>query len=369
MVKWVDVPVSQRTLAGVIAVPLLLALWVAALWMPLPYVTYHPGPTTDVLGNAEDREIIQVTGHKTYRDDGELRMTTVYVSQPGARVNLFEVMAAWISDEDAVYPYDALYGPDETAEDADLESAVQMASSQDLATTAALRELGYDVAPVVKVLNVSKGSPADGAFKVGDEIVAVDGEPITDPARIAELVRADTARDPIAFDVMRDGEELSLRLRPRLDDDGVPRIGIVPGNGFDFPFQVHVNIDPDVGGPSAGLMFSLAIYDTLTPDSLTGERAVAGTGAIREDGSVGPIGGIQQKIVGARDDGAELFLVPPANCADALQAPNGDMRLVRADTLHDAVEALETWADDPDATLPACSASASAASAAPLGGH
>ncbi len=100
-------------------------------------------------------------------------------------------------------------------------------------------------------------------------------------------------------------------MAPKIDDDGVPRIGIVPGNGFDFPFQVHVNIDPDVGGPSAGLMFSLAIFDTLTPGSLTGDAAVAGTGTMSEDGSVGPIGGIQQKIVGARDDGAELFLVPP----------------------------------------------------------
>ena len=142
----------------------------------------------------------------------------------------------------------------------------------------------------------------------------------------------------------------------------MPRIGIVPGNGFDFPFQVHVNIDPDVGGPSAGLMFSLAIYDTLTPGSLTGDAAVAGTGTMSEDGSVGPIGGIQQKIVGARDDGAELFLVPPDNCADALKAPNGDMRLVRADTMHDAVEALETWVDDPDAALPSCSTSGQAGS-------
>src|SRR5689334_14704085 len=131
---------SQRRLAGLVAVPLLLALWVAALWLPLPYVTYSPGITVDVLGQQDSD-----TG-----DDGELRMTTVYVTQPEARVNLFEVMRAWLSDEDAVYPYDSVYAPDETAEDADLESAVQMASSQDLAVAAALRELGEDVTPVVK---------------------------------------------------------------------------------------------------------------------------------------------------------------------------------------------------------------------------
>ena len=123
---------------------------------------------------------------------------------------------------------------------------------------------------------------------------------------------------------------------------------------------MHVNIDPDIGGPSAGLMFSLAIYDTLTPGSLTGDQVVAGTGTIKDDGSVGPIGGIQQKIVSARDDGASLFLVPPDNCDDALGAPNEDMRLVRADTMHDAVTSIEAWVKNPDASLPTCTLSADA---------
>ena len=121
-----------------------------------------------------------------------------------------------------------------------------------------------------------------------------------------------------------------------------------------FPFEVSVNIDPSIGGPSAGLMFSLGIYDTLTPGSLTGGETVAGTGTIDATGKVGPIGGIQQKIAGARAAGAELFLVPPDNCGDAVGAANGDMRLVKAASMHTAVEAIETWADDPDADLPTC---------------
>src|SRR5918999_1025196 len=184
---------SQRTLAGVLAVPLLLALWVAALWLPLPYVTYQPGLTVDVLGEEDDREIIQVTGHKTYRDDGELRMTTVYVTQPGGRVNLFEVMGAWLSDEEAVYPYDAVYAPDETAEDADLESSVQMVSSQDEAVAVALRELGREVTPVVKIQNVAKGMPADGGLKVGDVLESVGGTPVEAPEDVARLVQRSTA--------------------------------------------------------------------------------------------------------------------------------------------------------------------------------
>jgi len=348
---------SQRTLAGVIAVPLLLALWVAALWLPLPYVTYEPGLTVDVLGEERDQEIIQVAGEKTYRDDGELRMTTVYVSQPRARVSLVEVMQAWLSDEKAVYPYDSVYAPDETAEDADLESAVQMVSSQDEAVAVALRELGYDADPVTKIQNVSRGLPADGGLKVGDILLAVGGSPIEEPADVAEAVRSAPAGEPLAFDVERDGEEVTVRITPKRVE-GTPRVGIVPGPGYSFPFAVNVNIDPDIGGPSAGLMFSLAIYDTLTPGSLTGDATVAGTGTIAADGSIGPIGGIQQKIVGARDAGAELFLVPPDNCPDALGAPNDDMRLVKAETMHDVVGAIEAWVEDPDVALPACSASA-----------
>ncbi len=133
-------------------------------------------------------------------------------------------------------------------------------------------------------------------------------------------------------------------------------MGIRIGTGFELPFEVSVNLSDKIGGPSAGLMFSLAIFDTLTPDSLTGGQVVAGTGTIDEQGRVGPIGGIQQKIVGAREDGAQLFMVPPDNCADAIGSRNGDMRLVRAVTMHAAVQAIEKWVKNPDAKLPECAA-------------
>ena len=108
---------SRRTLAGVIAVPLMIGLWAAALLLPVPYVTYSPGVTVDVLAEENGKEIVQVVGHKAYRDDGELRMTTVYVTRPDARVNIFEAMSAWLDDEKALYPYDSVYGPGETAEE------------------------------------------------------------------------------------------------------------------------------------------------------------------------------------------------------------------------------------------------------------
>ncbi len=355
---------SQRTLAGLLAGPLLLALWVGVLVLPLPYVTYAPGVTVDVLGEEDDgQEIIQVNGQKTYRDDGQLRMTTVYVSQPKARVNLLEVMGAWIDDEDAVYPYDAVYRQDETPEESKRESSVQMVTSQDEAVAVALRELGYDVTPVVQVANVDKNMPADGALKVGDVLKTVGGVRIKTAGDVGKAVVDSGIGKKLAFGIGRDGKDLTVSITPK-DVDGKPLVGIVGGIGFDFPFDVEVNIDPEIGGPSAGLMFSLAIYDTLTPGSLTGDAVVAGTGTIADDGSVGPIGGIQQKIAAARRAEADLFMVPPENCEDARGAANGDMILVKATTMHDAVKAIEAWVEDPDATLPTCST----ADAASLGG-
>ena len=344
---------TQRTIAGLLAVPLLVALWVAAATEPLPYVTYEPGLTVDVLAENHGSEIIQVAGHKTYRDPGELRMTTVYVSQPDAKVTLFELMRDWISREDSVYPYKAVYRPHETVQQNEQAGAIDMVSSQDSATAVALDELGYHVRPALEVLSVTKGAPADGHLQVRDILLEVDGHPIRSSDDLTKAVAAVPDGKAMTLVVRRDGRRTTVQVTPQ-KKDGKQQVGISFGLGYVFPFQVKVHIDPNIGGPSAGLMFSLGIYDTLTPGSLTGGQVVAGTGTIDASGKVGPIGGIQQKIVGARDSGAKLFMVPPANCGDALGAPNGDMRLVRADTMHDAVTAIETWVKNPDAALPTC---------------
>jgi Lon-like protease len=348
---------TQRTLAGILAVPLLIALWVTAALVPLPYVTYEPGLTVNVLGKNDDgKQIIQVEGRKSYPDDGQLRMTTVYVSQPkpNGRNNLFELMHDWISDEDAVYPYDAVYRQDETVEQNRQEGAAQMTSSQDAATAVALEELGYDVTEPV-VAGVTKGAPADGNLESGDVILAVDGTDVSSSDDVVDAVTAAPAGAPVDFVVRRDGERTTVQVTPDTVD-GKPQVGIQVGTEAkpDLPVDVTININPGIGGPSAGLMFSLGIYDTLTPGSLTGGETVAGTGTMDATGTVGPIGGIQQKIVGARDAGAQLFLVPPDNCEDALGAPNGDMRLVKADTMHDARLAIDAWVKDPNADLPSC---------------
>ena len=348
---------TQRTVAGILAVPLLIGLWLAAALKPLPFVTYEPGLTLDVLGtNEAGEEIIEVEGHAVHRDDGQLRMTTVYVSQPlpKGENNLFELMYDWISDESAVYPYDAVYTEDETVEQNREEGAAEMTSSQDAATAVALEELGFDVTDPV-VAGVYPETPADGELETGDVILRVNGEQVDDTAAVGAEVRATPEGEPVEFVVRRDDERTEVAVTPEIVD-GQPQVGIQLGTVpiQDLPVDVTINIDEGIGGPSAGLMFSLGIYDTLTPGSITGGATIAGTGTIDASGVVGPIGGIQQKIVGARDAGGQLFLVPPDNCAAALGAPNEDMRLVRAETMHSAREAIEAWVKDHDADLPSC---------------
>lgn len=345
---------NQRLIAAVAAVPLVLGLIVAAALMPLPFVVYAPGYTVDVLAKDQDgSEIIQVDGHETYRDDGELRMTTVLVTAPQTDKHLFELMAAWLDPDDAVYPYEAVHGDVKTDEENRIQGEVQMIASQDSAIAAAQRELGYEVTALPGVSHVNADSPADGKLLVRDLFVNIGGQKVRTPEEVVDAIRSSTPGEPLDIVVLRDHQRTEVTVTPEEGDEG-PAIGIYLGIGYRFPFDVSVRISPEIGGPSAGLMFSLAIYDTLTPGSLTDGEVIAGTGEITPEGQVGPIGGIQQKVVAARDAGAELFLVPEANCEDALGADNGDMELVLAKTMHDARVALEEWAEDRDADLPSC---------------
>ncbi|QWC84430.1 PDZ domain-containing protein [Nocardioidaceae bacterium] len=348
---------DARIRSSLAALGLFSVLVVAAVAAPVPFVVYRPGPTFDVLGASAGEEIVTVAGHRAYRDDGELRFTTVSVTSPEQRLNVFDLLAAWASSTDAVFPREVVYGEDETAEEAERQSSIQMVTSQDAAIANAMRAAGDTVPEATEVLDVAAGSGADGALKVGDELVAVGDVEIGAAADVVRAVQRLEPGDEVQVRVRRDGELLTLPVTVQAppDEPGRAQLGVVVGPGYQFPYEVDVAVADNVGGPSAGLMFALAVYDTLTPGSLTDGKVVSGTGTIADDGSVGPIGGIAQKILGADAADASLFFVPADNCAAATAAPTPDgMRLVRADDFDQALAALQTWAEDPDADLPRC---------------
>ncbi len=349
---------SRRTVSSLVVVVLLAGLIGAAAFLPVPYVTMSPGPTVDVLAKVDGDQVIEVDGADTFPTEGDLRLTTVSVTSPGAEISLIEALSAWFDGARAVYPRDVIYPPSQSAEDVRRESSVQMVSSQDTAIAVALGELGYKLPLRTEVLGVTKDSPADGTLKPRDYLLEVNGVAIDDVAKVSEAIQETGVGEDAVFVVRRDGVRRTVRVNAEASPDDPQRavVGVEIGNGYDFPFDVTVHIDEDIGGPSAGLIFSLAVYDTLTPGSLTGGTDVAGTGTIDPNGSIGPIGGIQQKIVAAADAGAKVFLVPAGNCDAALGADvrDDEIRLVRTATMHQAVESLERYADDPDADLPSC---------------
>ncbi len=351
---------TQRWIAFAFALPLTLLLLVLAAFVPLPYSVYSPGPTFDILAkDANEAEIIQVAGHQVYRDDGEIRFTTVRSTARDDQQSLFQALGAWFDSDRAVIPYDIAHPPDQTAEDEEREGAVSMITSQDTAIAVAMRELGYEVpSDAVQVAHVDENGAAFGKLRVRDKFLEVDGVPVKTGEEIVEAVEQHGAGDPVELMIERDRRKLTVEIEPRLvevqgEDQKQPRIGISLGTGYDFPFEVSIKVDPSIGGPSAGLMFSLAIYDTLTPGSLTDGEIIAGTGELAEDGKVGPIGGIEQKIAAAEDAGAELFFVPKDNCDDVKDL-DPDLTMVRATSMHEALQALESWDKDRDAELPSC---------------
>jgi PDZ domain-containing protein len=338
-----------------------LAIVIAGARVNVPFTLFQPGPTIDVLGKLDGRQIVDISGHAVYHDDGELRMVTIILSQPNEKVSLWSALYAWLNPDDAVYPHSAVYSDTETNAQNKSQDAQLMASSQDDAVAAALTlaKIRYQTVPLVA--SVEKGSPAAGKLEAGDAIVAVDGVPTPTLQKVIDHVRSLGPGTVVHVTVRRGTatRDFAMRTRaagttPELRKQG--RVGVGLAAKYKFPFSVKVRLSDSIGGPSAGMMFALSIYDLLTPGSLTAGNVIAGTGTITADGAVGEIGGIAQKIAGAQADGARLFLVPAGNCDEAVHSDDdpGKMRLVKVSTLTGALDAVRAWTADPKASLPEC---------------
>jgi PDZ domain-containing protein len=346
---------SRRALTLLLAGFLVLALGVVGAFRPVPYVVLSPGPTENTIGEVDKKPVISITGRQTYPTSGALSLVTVaYQGGPAAQIDLLTALRGWIDPTVAVVPQETIFAPDRDPKEVEEENSVEMTNSQDDATAAALNELKIPYSMAVAVVSTEKGTPADGKLQKGDEINSVDGKAAKDVEAVSEAVKARKPGESVVFNVTRGKDKLDVTLPTVAGPSGHPKVGVSMQAKYKFPFDVDINVG-DVGGPSAGLMFSLGILDKLTPGELTGGKKIAGTGTIDPEGQVGPIGGIQQKMVGAKDSGATVFLTPAANCAEAMRAVPDGLRLVRADTLHDAVLALDALRAG-KGNVPACEA-------------
>ncbi len=339
---------------------LLLALTLFGVFglavLPSPYVIERPGPVIDTLGTVtiegDEVPLIQIPTEPTYETPGSLSLTTVNVyGNRDQAPSWFEVMRAWLDPTQSVVPVDAVFPPGISTEDRRAQSRIDMENSQQEAIAAAMRSIGEPYESRLLIVETLEGSPAEGLVETDDVILTVNDEPVRDVTALRAAIAANGTGTPVELGIQRQGVDRIVEVTPVLSEvePRVPVIGVLIAGQYVFPFEVEIELE-NVGGPSAGLMFALGIIDTLTRESLAGGEEVAGTGTISADGSVGPIGGIVQKMHGAVAADADWFLAPIDNCDDvAGNVPEG-LEVFAITTLDQAIGVLQTIADDGDLT-------------------
>jgi Lon-like protease len=330
--------VNRRILTLIVALVPIVVFGVLLAGVTVPYVSLGPGPTFDTLGEVDGKQVVDIKGTQTHPTTGHLDMTTVSQRDD---LSLAEALTLWLSGQEQLMPRDLVYPPGQSREEVDKANDADFKESEHNAEFAALGYLKYPRA--ITVVVVSDPGPSVGKLQAGDSIQAVNGTPVTNVDQFTSLLKH-----------TKPGQSITVEFRRKNAPPGVARItlGKHPDRDYGFvgvsvtdapwaPFAVDFNL-ANVGGPSAGLMFSLAVVDKLTTGNLAGAKFVAGTGTIQADGSVGRIGGIVHKMAAARDAGATVFLVPAENCYEASSGKLSGLQLVKVENLGGAVNALHT---------------------------
>ena len=332
------VPIWPFIMVGVL---LLLGGIVLAAWnVTLPYLAFEPGPVKDMS------DMISVEDQEVHPIDGDLFMLTVATIE----LNGFDLVAAVIDDSIDVHPTEHIRPPEVSNEDFARQGLEQMDESERTAIAVALRHLGYEVELTgdgARVMAVVEGTPADGVLQEGDVITGIDGDVVEWAPDLVNRLASHEIGDTVSLTVARGDEslDLSVTLVEHNQDPGRPMVGILADTEnerlSELPFEVEID-SSNIGGPSAGLMYTLTIIDLLNEEDLLKGHAIAGTGTIDSEGNVGGIGGVRQKVVAAERQGADFVLVPEANYEDALSAPTPDERIISVATLQDALDFLAT---------------------------
>jgi PDZ domain-containing protein len=308
----------------------------AAAWLPIPYYSEGPGPARDVLTRIAFPGPTE--GAARYDPTGSLELTTVRYRQLTALLALI----AWGDHTQAIVPTDVVYPTDVPTQVIEQRGVSQMDQSKIAATAVALRKAGIypnDHAPGALIENIAEQCPAEGELFPGDIITEVDGKRVRSASQASRLFDRIPDDHPLHFVLDVDGQtERATFTRAPCGPDDEMLVGVSMIDAF--PFPVTMTSD-EIGGPSAGLMWALGLYELLTPEDLTAGRTIAGTGEITPDGTVYPIGGIQDKVIAAQRAGATIFLAPKENMAELAGVDTGDMQVIPVATFDDALQALQ----------------------------
>jgi Lon-like protease len=334
--------VTRQTWTAFASALLFVGLAVLLVLVPVPFVSWSPDVTRDTLGSVNNEPIIKVSGIDTYPTTGRLDMTMVAITPADARLSLPQALLSyWLPDRDTL-PREAVYAPGKSAEQVKDEDADMMETAQDDAVVAALRADDQPVTAMPAIYSVTIGGPAHNKLLPGDLVVSVDGVPTPDDEAVRKGIQQHRVGEKVSFEVIRARlkTEVEVQTAESTTVANSPVVGITLGTGYRYEPEISFDFGQRVGGPSAGLIFALAIYDKITDGPLLGELHVAGTGQITPTGEVGAIGGIQEKIAAAEKAGATVFLMPASNCAD-VEEVDTEMTLVKVGTLRDAISAVQ----------------------------
>lgn len=341
-----------------VAFTILLVVAVALLSLiKVPVAILRPGPATNTLGKVDGKDVISVVDAQTYPTSGALDFTTVSIAGgPNYPVSVLEYLQARFLDKNAeIDPEEQWFPKNVSGAQINQQNAADMTDSQETAEVVAMRAAGHKVPEKVLVGVVADKAPVGDALKVNDQLVTVNGKQVSDLASVHDAMATVKAGATVPVVVVRSGRTVTVQARTAAAQDGRAVFGIGLNPEYTMPFQVKVNAG-NVGGPSAGMMFTLAIYDKITPGALTGGKKVAGTGTMNELGEVGPIGGVRHKMVGAKQAGATYFLAPAADCNEVVgHVPQG-MTVVKVGTFKEALAVMPKIAAGQTNGLPACTA-------------
>ncbi len=350
---WESIPPRRRhpwAVAVVFVTAVLVAL-IASFLVTVPYYAIGPGATHTVV------DLIEVAqGAESFPPDGSVLLTTVSLGETRA----IEALAGWLDPDIAVVPRATIVPPDTSGDEFFELNRLLMEDSQRTAVVVALRRLGHDIAERGDgglVARVVRGSPADGNLEPGDVITSVGGNPTPLSQDVVAAIQAHEPGDTATLEVSRLNDDTSRTVDVRLaahPDNGPAFLGVevrTANRDFDVPFDVKIDAGA-IGGPSAGLAFTLGVIDLLTPGDLTGGRTVAVTGTIELDSSVGAVGAVPQKAATVRDAGIDIFLVPAGEEAAARERVGDAVQIVAVRNLEDALDALADLGGDLSALGP-----------------
>jgi PDZ domain-containing protein len=329
-----------------------VASFVVFSW-DVPYVILHPTVPVNILGEDNGTDILEVVGHTSYPTDGALALTAV--SFEGSRENppsLYQLLAALVDPKTKIYNVDVIE-PVFDGPQVNVPSGNDIRQSENAARAMVLRRLGISFKARVFVNGVYTEAPAWGSLEGGDYIETFNGHPVRTETELRQMVQASGNARNVQLGIERDGQKKLVKIKLAKYQDSY-FMGILPGEKYAFPFKIKITLT-DLDGPSAGLMFALSIYDELTPGNLTGGERFSGTGTISQYGTVGAIGGIRQKMIGAADAGYKYFFAPAPNCSEVVGNVPAGLRVFKIRTFDDALRVIDTVTSRGNIdTLPTC---------------